>query len=149
MAPSAGGTHSNQFHLFQFLFTRYCVLFISRAASGLSLFCARLIVGGLCGGVGLTLGVSLLDLLRRSMEAAWWAVIIHESLKGEINEELDYHTVNPLSPWAAILLLYKQFLGKISPSHRKAVQKVRDEYVSSHCTEAVGTEWCSIYNSEP
>ncbi|KAG8760359.1 hypothetical protein FRC12_009580 [Ceratobasidium sp. 428] len=103
------------------------IFFISRAASGMTLFWARLIVGGLCGGVGLTLGVSLLDLSRRSMEAALWAVIIHESLKGEINEELDYHTANPLSPWAAILLLYKQFLGKTSPSHRKAIRKVRDD----------------------
>ncbi|KAG9083105.1 hypothetical protein FRC06_004695, partial [Ceratobasidium sp. 370] len=99
------------------------IYFVSRAASGLSLFWARLIVGGLCGGVGLTLGVSLLDLSRRSMEAALWAVIIHESLKGEINEELDYHTANPLSPWAAILLLYKKFLGKVSSKNRKALRK--------------------------
>ncbi|KAG8704278.1 hypothetical protein FRC08_002331 [Ceratobasidium sp. 394] len=103
------------------------IYFISRAASGLSLFWARLITGGLCGGVGLTLGVSLLDLSRRSMEAALWAIIIHESLKGEINEELDYHTANPLSPWAAILLLYKQFLGKVSASNRKALRKTKKD----------------------
>ncbi|QRW08984.1 transmembrane protein [Ceratobasidium sp. AG-Ba] len=74
------------------------VFLVSRAASGMSLFWTRLIVGGLCGGVGLTLGVSLIDLSRRSMEAALWAIIIHESMKGEIQEDLDYHTANPLSP---------------------------------------------------
>ncbi|QRV80186.1 transmembrane protein [Ceratobasidium sp. AG-Ba] len=103
------------------------VFLVSRAASGMSLFWTRLIVGGLCGGVGLTLGVSLIDLSRRSMEAALWAIIIHESMKGEIQEDLDYHTANPLSPWAAILLLYKQFLGKVSTNNKKAIRKVHKD----------------------
>ncbi|KAL5640103.1 hypothetical protein ACGC1H_007408 [Rhizoctonia solani] len=102
------------------------VFLISRAASGLSLFWTRLVVGGLCGGVGLTLGVTLLDLSRSCIEAALWATIIHESLKGEVNHELDYHTHNPLSPWSAILLLYKRYLKQMSSRNRKAIRRHED-----------------------
>ncbi|KAH7338682.1 hypothetical protein B0J17DRAFT_658041 [Rhizoctonia solani] len=102
------------------------VFLISRAASGLSLFWTRLIVGGLCGGVGLTLGVSLLDLSRSCIEAALWATIIHESLKGEVNPDLDYHTHNPLSPWSAVLLLYKKYLKQLSSRNRKAIRRQDD-----------------------
>ncbi|CAE7128521.1 unnamed protein product, partial [Rhizoctonia solani] len=102
------------------------VFLISRAASGLSLFWTRLIVGGLCGGVGLTLGVSLLDLSRSCIEAALWATVIHESLKGEVNHELDYHTHNPLSPWSAVVLLYKKYLKQLSSRNRKAIRKHED-----------------------
>ncbi|KAF8604938.1 hypothetical protein BDV93DRAFT_605807 [Ceratobasidium sp. AG-I] len=102
------------------------VFFIARAASGISLFWSRLIVGGLCGAVGLILGVSLLDLSRRSMEAALWATIIHESLKGEISEDLDYHTSNPLSPWAAMVLLYRQFLRRKISRQPRTPRKTED-----------------------
>ncbi|CAE6419980.1 unnamed protein product [Rhizoctonia solani] len=102
------------------------VYLVSRAASGLSLFWTRLIVGGLCGGVGLTLGMSLLDLSRSCIEAALWATIIHESLKGEVGHELDYHTHNPLSPWSAVLLLYKRYLKQLSSRNRKAIRRHDD-----------------------
>ncbi|CAE6468197.1 unnamed protein product [Rhizoctonia solani] len=108
-------------------FSSFPVVFlISRAASGMSLFWTRLVVGGLCGGVGLTLGVTLLDLSRSCIEAALWATIIHESLKGEVNHELDYHTHNPLSPWSAVLLLYKRYLKQISSRNRKAIRRHDD-----------------------
>ncbi|KAJ1302513.1 hypothetical protein OPQ81_002832 [Rhizoctonia solani] len=102
------------------------VFLVSRAASGMSLFWTRLIVGGLCGGVGLTLGISLLDLSRSCIEAALWATIIHESLEGELNKELDYHTHNPLSPWSAVLLLYKRYLKQLSLRNRKAMRRHDD-----------------------
>ncbi|GAB1525708.1 hypothetical protein RhiTH_008871 [Rhizoctonia solani] len=92
----------------------------------MSLFWTRLIVGGLCGGVGLTLGISLLDLSRACIEAALWATIIHESMKGEVGHELDYHTHNPLSPWSAILLLYRKYVKQLSSRNRKAIRRHDD-----------------------
>ncbi|CAE6338438.1 unnamed protein product [Rhizoctonia solani] len=108
-------------------FLSFPVIFlVSRAASGMSLFWTRLIVGGLCGGVGLTLGVSLLDLSRACIEAALWATIIHESMRGEVGNELDYHTHNPLSPWSAVLLLYKKYFKQLSSRNRKAIRRHDD-----------------------
>ncbi|QRV87514.1 hypothetical protein RhiJN_15532 [Ceratobasidium sp. AG-Ba] len=75
------------------------------------MFWTRLIVGAIYGIVGLSLGVSLLDLSRRGIEAALWATIIHESMDGSGGvtlSQLDYHTANPDSPWAAIVLLYRR-----------------------------------------
>ncbi|KAF8750518.1 hypothetical protein RHS01_09316 [Rhizoctonia solani] len=96
------------------------IFLVARAASGMSLFWTRLIVGGLCGGVGLTLGISLLDLSRACIEAALWATIIHESMKGEVGHELDYHTIilsalgqpsfyftgNTRTPWWLCIVLF-------------------------------------------
>ncbi|KAF8753811.1 hypothetical protein RHS01_06520 [Rhizoctonia solani] len=108
-------------------FLSFPVIFlVARAASGMSLFWTRLIVGGLCGGVGLTLGISLLDLSRACIEAALWATIIHESMKGEVGHELDYHTHNPLSPWSAILLLYRKYVKQLSSRNRKAIRRHDD-----------------------
>ena len=57
-----------------------------------------------------------------------WATIIHESLKGEVSEDLDYHTSNPLSPWAAIVLLYRQFLRR-KISRQPRTPRKTEEYV--------------------
>ncbi|QRV80184.1 transmembrane protein [Ceratobasidium sp. AG-Ba] len=102
-----GGQALNRFRLLQFCFTHRS--------------------GWLCGTVGLALGVSLIELSRRGMEAALWAVIIHVSLEGEIHEDLNYHTANPLSPWAAVLLLYKKFLGKVSTGNKKAIRNLHKD----------------------
>ncbi|CAE6481730.1 unnamed protein product [Rhizoctonia solani] len=75
------------------------IYYLSPLANGLSMFWARVIVGGIAGAVGLSLGVSLLDLARRGIEAALWATIIHESMTGDMGgvtlSELNYHTANP------------------------------------------------------
>ncbi|QRV94671.1 transmembrane protein [Ceratobasidium sp. AG-Ba] len=102
-----GGKASNRFQLLPFCFTPRS--------------------GGLCGAVGMALGVSLIDLSRRGMEAALWAVIIHVSLEGEIHEDLNYHAANPLSPWAAVLLLYKKFLGTVSAANKKAIRNLHKD----------------------
>lgn len=46
------------------------MFYLTTAANGLPLFWTRVIVGCICGVVGLALGVSLLDLSRRGIEAA-------------------------------------------------------------------------------
>lgn len=46
------------------------MFYLTTVANGLSMFWTRVIVGCMCGAVGLTLGVSLLDLSRRGIEAA-------------------------------------------------------------------------------
>lgn len=88
------------------------MFYLTTAANRLPLFWTRVIVGSICGVVGLSLGVSLLDLSRRGIEAALWATIIHESMDGPVGgvtlSQLDFHTANPDSPWAAILLLYRR-----------------------------------------
>ncbi|KAF8689612.1 hypothetical protein RHS03_09087, partial [Rhizoctonia solani] len=79
------------------------IFLVARAASGMSLFWTRLIVGGLCGGVGLTLGISLLDLSRACIEAALWATIIHESMKGEM---LILTLLASRTPWWLCIVLF-------------------------------------------
>jgi hypothetical protein len=46
------------------------MFYLTTAANGLSIFWTRVIVGSIYGAVGLTLGVSLLDLSRRGIEAS-------------------------------------------------------------------------------
>jgi hypothetical protein len=46
------------------------MFYLTTAANGLSMFWTRVIVGCIYGAVGLTLGISLLDLSRRGIEAA-------------------------------------------------------------------------------
>lgn len=103
------------------------VMYLTPLADGLAMFWTRVIVGGICGLVGLSLGVSLLDLSRRGIEAALWATIIHESMDegmgGVTLQELDYHTANPESPWAAILLLYRRWF-----KHRGTGRSKRRQY---------------------
>ncbi|CUA69403.1 ATP-binding cassette sub-family C member 8 [Rhizoctonia solani] len=103
------------------------IYYLSPLANGLSMFWARVIVGGIAGAVGLSLGVSLLDLARRGIEAALWATIIHESMTGDMGgvtlSELNYHTANPDSPWAATLLLYRRWF-----KHRGTGRARRKEY---------------------
>ncbi|KAJ1308925.1 hypothetical protein OPQ81_004610 [Rhizoctonia solani] len=103
------------------------IYYLSPVANGLSMFWARVIVGGICGAVGLSLGVNLLDLSRRGIEAALWATIVHESMAGDMGgvtlSELNYHTANPDSPWAAILLLYRRWF-----KHRGTGRSRRKEY---------------------
>ncbi|QRW22058.1 transmembrane protein [Rhizoctonia solani] len=62
----------------------------------------------------------------RLIVAALWATIIHESMKGEVGHELDYHTHNPLSPWSAILLLYRKYVKQLSSRNRKAIRRHDD-----------------------
>ncbi|CAE6505141.1 unnamed protein product [Rhizoctonia solani] len=103
------------------------IYYLSPVANGLSMFWARVIVGGIAGAVGLSLGVNLLDLSRRGIEAALWATIIHESMAGDMGgvtlSELNYHTANPDSPWAATLLLYRRWF-----KHRGTGRSRRKEY---------------------
>ncbi|KAF8607475.1 hypothetical protein BDV93DRAFT_519523 [Ceratobasidium sp. AG-I] len=103
------------------------MFYLTTEANGLSMFWTRVIVGCICGAVGLTLGVSLLDLSRRGIEAALWATIIHESMDGPAGgvtlSQLDYHTANPDSPWAAILLLYRRIF-----KHRGTGRSKRRNY---------------------
>ncbi|KAG8722000.1 hypothetical protein FRC08_008096 [Ceratobasidium sp. 394] len=104
------------------------IMFLIPAANGLPMFWTRLIAGSIYGVVGLTLGVSLLDLSRRGIEAALWATIIHESMDGDGGvtlSQLDYHTANPDSPWAAILLLYRRLF-----KHRGTNRSRRKNYDS-------------------
>ncbi|KAG8698885.1 hypothetical protein FRC09_006970 [Ceratobasidium sp. 395] len=104
------------------------IFYLTPAANGLPMFWTRLIAGGIYGIVGLTLGVSLLDLSRRGIEAALWATIIHESMDGAGGvtlSQLDYHTANPDSPWAAILLLYRRLF-----KHRGTNRSRRKSYDS-------------------
>ncbi|KAF8599925.1 hypothetical protein BDV93DRAFT_525763 [Ceratobasidium sp. AG-I] len=87
------------------------VFLFCSAASGLSLFWARAIVGAVCGVVGLALGYNLINLSRRGMEATLWATIIHESMRpdgGVTLEQLNDYSVNPGSPWAAMRLLFRR-----------------------------------------
>ncbi|CAE6465347.1 unnamed protein product [Rhizoctonia solani] len=103
------------------------IYYLSPVADGLSMFWARVVVGGIAGAVGLSLGVSLLDLSRRGIEAALWATIIHESMTGDMGgvtlSELNYHTANPDSPWAAFLLLYRRWF-----KHRGTGRSRRKDY---------------------
>ncbi|CAE6406281.1 unnamed protein product [Rhizoctonia solani] len=103
------------------------IYYLSPVADGLSMFWARVIVGGIAGAVGLSLSVSLLDLARRGIEAALWATIVHESMGGGMGgvtlSQLNYHTANPDSPWAAILLLYRRWF-----KHRGTGRSRRKEY---------------------
>ncbi|KAG9127848.1 hypothetical protein FRC07_008492 [Ceratobasidium sp. 392] len=104
------------------------IFYLIPAANGLTMFWTRLIAGSIYGIVGLTLGVSLLDLSRRGIEAALWATIIHESMGGAGGvtlSQLDYHTANPDSPWAAILLLYRRIF-----KHRGTNRSRRKDYDS-------------------
>ncbi|CAE6420807.1 unnamed protein product [Rhizoctonia solani] len=103
------------------------IYYLSPVADGLSLFWARVVVGGIAGTVGLCLSVSLLDLSRRGIEAALWATIIHESMNRDMGgvtlSQLNYHTANPDSPWAAILLLYRRWF-----KHRGTGRSRRKDY---------------------
>ncbi|KAH7343516.1 hypothetical protein B0J17DRAFT_642652 [Rhizoctonia solani] len=103
------------------------IYYLSPVADGLSMFWARVVVGGIASTVGLCLGISLLDLSRRGIEAALWATIVHESMSGDMGgvtlSELNYHTANPDSPWAAILLLYRRWF-----KHRGTGRSRRKDY---------------------
>ncbi|CAE6446357.1 unnamed protein product [Rhizoctonia solani] len=103
------------------------IFYLSPKANGLSVFWARVIVGAIAGALGLSLSVSLMDLARRGIEAALWATIIHESMSGDTGgvtlSQLNYHTANPVSPWAAILLLYRRWF-----KHRGTGRSRRKDY---------------------
>ncbi|CAE6417342.1 unnamed protein product [Rhizoctonia solani] len=87
------------------------VYWLCTAASGLGLFWARAIVGGVTGIVGFTIGYHLISLSRRGIDATVWATVIHESMHpdgGVTLDQLNDFAANPASPWAAIQLLFRR-----------------------------------------
>ncbi|KAG8731824.1 hypothetical protein FRC12_019553 [Ceratobasidium sp. 428] len=87
------------------------VYLLCMAASGLSLFWSRAIVGAVSGVVGLALGYNIIKLSRRGVESALWATIIHESMQpdgGITLEQLNDYVADHGSPWAAIRLLFSR-----------------------------------------
>ncbi|KDQ21472.1 hypothetical protein BOTBODRAFT_25920 [Botryobasidium botryosum FD-172 SS1] len=83
-----------------------------RGVQGLPLFWVRVIVGGVCGIVGLALGLSLITMARRGLEAAMWATIIHESMAGDGVPLHHFGQIayDPMSPLSAIILLYRRLV---------------------------------------
>ncbi|KAG9095076.1 hypothetical protein FS749_011137, partial [Ceratobasidium sp. UAMH 11750] len=85
------------------------VYLLCTAASGISLFWCRAVVGAICGTIGLALGYNLMKLSQRGMETVLWATIIHESMHpdgGITLEELNDYVSDHGSVWAAIRLLF-------------------------------------------
>ncbi|KAK0189510.1 hypothetical protein F5146DRAFT_628992 [Armillaria mellea] len=79
-----------------------------------TLFWSRLFVGVGCGTIGFVLGLSLLALARPFLEAATWAMIIHQS---HINDapgirlsDLAAPSRDPTSAWPALQLLWSRFM---------------------------------------
>ncbi|KAK0436703.1 hypothetical protein EV421DRAFT_1979647 [Armillaria borealis] len=79
-----------------------------------TLFWSRLFVSVGCGAIGFALGLSLLSLARPFLEAATWAMIIHQS---RINDapgirlsDLAAPSRDPTSAWPALQLLWSRFM---------------------------------------
>ncbi|KAK0237132.1 hypothetical protein EDD85DRAFT_770802 [Armillaria nabsnona] len=79
-----------------------------------TLFWSRLFVSVGCGAIGFALGLSLLSLARPFLEAATWAMIIHQS---RINDapgirlsDLAAPSRDPTSAWPAFQLLWSRFM---------------------------------------
>ncbi|KAF9464261.1 hypothetical protein BDZ94DRAFT_1216732 [Collybia nuda] len=79
-----------------------------------SLFWTRFIVGMGCGMVGFCLGLSLLQLGKKFMEAATWATVIHQSRvvdePGVKLKDLAANSADPTSAWTALRLLWYRYM---------------------------------------
>ncbi|KAF9268361.1 hypothetical protein L218DRAFT_854066 [Marasmius fiardii PR-910] len=67
------------FHVFLCAVSYPFLLLVTVLAKGRTLFWCRVIVGIGCGLVGVSLGLSLLELAKAFLEAATWATLIHQS----------------------------------------------------------------------
>ncbi|KDQ10056.1 hypothetical protein BOTBODRAFT_178430 [Botryobasidium botryosum FD-172 SS1] len=97
-----------------YCFGGFVVVYLGGAnLHGLPIFWARAVVSMLCGGVGYLLSISLLFIIRRSLEAAIWATVVHESMQGNKGvtlrdlSQLTYK-LDPRYSWAGWLLLYRR-----------------------------------------
>ncbi|KAK0494191.1 hypothetical protein EDD18DRAFT_363264 [Armillaria luteobubalina] len=91
-----------------------------------TLFWSRLFVSVGCGAIGFALGLSLLSLARPFLEAATWAMIIHQS---RINDtpgirlsDLAAPSRDPTSAWPAFRLLWSRFM------YRGTTRRERQNY---------------------
>ncbi|KAK0237139.1 hypothetical protein EDD85DRAFT_771192 [Armillaria nabsnona] len=79
-----------------------------------TLFWSRLFVSVGCGAIGFALGLSLLSLARPFLEAATWAMIIHQSrisdAPGIRLSDLAAPSRDPTSAWPALQLLWSRFM---------------------------------------
>ncbi|KAF8075860.1 hypothetical protein FPV67DRAFT_386387 [Lyophyllum atratum] len=86
------------------------LLLITLIARQKPLFWTRFIVGLGCGVVGLSLGLSLLQLAQSFLEAAAWATVIHQSSVRETPgiklRDLAASSGDPTSAWTALRLLW-------------------------------------------
>lgn len=79
-----------------------------------SLFWTRAYVGVLCSAFGIPIGFSLLELIRRWLEAAAWATVIHQSEAeggrggGVRMAEVAEMTADATSAWVGIKILWKR-----------------------------------------
>ncbi|KAK0216238.1 hypothetical protein IW262DRAFT_1449725 [Armillaria fumosa] len=79
-----------------------------------TLFWNRLFVSVGCSAIGFVLGLSLLSLARPFLEAATWAMIIHQShindAPGVRLSDLAAPSRDPTSAWPALQLLWSRFM---------------------------------------
>ncbi|KAK0237149.1 hypothetical protein EDD85DRAFT_599337 [Armillaria nabsnona] len=79
-----------------------------------TLFWSPLFVSVSCGAIGFALGLSLLSLARPFLEAATWAMIIHQSrisdAPGFRLSDLAAPSRDPTSAWPALQLLWSRFM---------------------------------------
>ncbi|KAK0216216.1 hypothetical protein IW262DRAFT_1276633 [Armillaria fumosa] len=91
-----------------------------------TLFWSRLFVSVGCGAIGFALGVSLLSLARPFLEAATWAMIIHQSrisdAPGIRLSDLAAPSRDPTSAWPALRLLWSRFM------YRGTTRRERQHY---------------------
>ncbi|KAF9448401.1 hypothetical protein P691DRAFT_669523 [Macrolepiota fuliginosa MF-IS2] len=77
---------------------------------GRTLFWTRVAVGAGCGVVGFLLGLSLIGLARRHLEATAWATVIHQSRyhdhPGMRLKDIAPHAEDPVSAWNGFWLLW-------------------------------------------
>ncbi|GLB33262.1 hypothetical protein LshimejAT787_0101460 [Lyophyllum shimeji] len=86
------------------------LLLITLVARQKSLFWTRFIVGMGCGLIGFCLGLSLLQLAQSHLEAATWAMVIHQSRvdtsPGVRLRDLAASSGDPTSAWSGLRLLW-------------------------------------------
>ncbi|KAF9448060.1 hypothetical protein P691DRAFT_730398 [Macrolepiota fuliginosa MF-IS2] len=89
----------------------FLLLFV-RVARGRTLFQTRVAVGAGCGVVGFLLGLSLIGLARRHLEATAWASVIHQSRyrnhPGMRLKDIAPHAEDPVSAWSGFWLLWNR-----------------------------------------
>ncbi|KAF9448455.1 hypothetical protein P691DRAFT_775370 [Macrolepiota fuliginosa MF-IS2] len=77
-----------------------------------TLFWTRLTVGAGCGVMGFLLGLSLIGLARRHLEATAWATVIHQSRyhdhPGMRLKDIAPHAEDPVSAWNGFSLLWSR-----------------------------------------